>query len=796
MNRTNRPVGRQKRVGSGSAGVHRRGSGLGGSTGGPVGNPDGYPGGSAGPQGGGFDPGNGGFSPGGGYQRSGGGVPRLPGGKLKYIVIIGIVLLGLYLLYSMFLKGDGQQPNGGIINNNGNNTSQAAYYDQGAYAAETSVSPDARPKRTVLAGGGSGTVTVMVYMCGTDLESRAGMATADLQEMANAEISNKVKVIVETGGTAQWKNSVISNRKNQRFQLTGDGLVLVDNTLGRKSMVDPDTLSDFIRYCKAKYPADRYELILWDHGGGSLSGYGYDEFVQNDSMSVEEIALALKQGGCAFDFIGFDACLMATLETAVAAEPYADYLIASEETEPGIGWYYTGWLTALSRDTSIPTVQLGKRIIDDYVAQVQAKTPRSQATLSLTDLAELKGTVPGSLTAFSRATSKQIKENDYKAVADARAGAKEFSPASRLNQIDFIDFAEKIGTGEAKALAKALRGCVKYNRLSGNITDANGLSVFFPYGSLSKVGTMLDTYENIGIDDSFGECVRSFASTAAGGQVVSTGSGSALGSLLSASPSGTGAGQGVQSLLNAFLSGGDFSAITGIAGGAGWLDIDRMKASADYYAENRFDASALVITEKNGRNVIELPEEQWALVEELELNVFIDDGSGFIDLGLDNVYEFTDDGNLIMDYDGTWLALNGNIVAYYMTGEDRYGDTYSIKGRVPAMLNGKRVELIIEFTDQNPDGAVLGAQTVYAATETPTTAKGLTAIAAGDKIDFLCDYYTYDGDYNDSYYLGDRYTATGKWTIENLAVDNADYRMTYRVTDLYGNRYWTQALSN
>ncbi|MBQ1490817.1 MAG: hypothetical protein IIZ39_02555, partial [Blautia sp.] len=73
-------------------------------------------------------------------------------------------------------------------------------------------------------------------------------------------------------------------------------------------------------------------------------------------MPLASINKALKNAGLRYDFIGFDTCLMATVENARMLADYADYMIASEETEPGIGWYYTNWLTALSRNTSIPTV--------------------------------------------------------------------------------------------------------------------------------------------------------------------------------------------------------------------------------------------------------------------------------------------------------------------------------------------------------------------------------------------------------------------------------------------------------
>ncbi|HBA51252.1 MAG TPA: hypothetical protein DCZ91_26330 [Lachnospiraceae bacterium] len=95
--------------------------------------------------------------------------------------------------------------------------------------------------------------------------------------------------------------------------------------------------------------------VLLGGGGGSVSGYGYDEkFSSSGSMNLSGLTSALKACNVKFNFIGFDACLMATAETALTLSPYADYLIASEETEPGVGWYYTDWLTSFGEDTSIP----------------------------------------------------------------------------------------------------------------------------------------------------------------------------------------------------------------------------------------------------------------------------------------------------------------------------------------------------------------------------------------------------------------------------------------------------------
>lgn len=796
MDKGKRPVGRKKKIGSGSVKVEKRGEGLGGRTEGPVGMPGGYsdrPSGFPGSQ-------RDDDSQSGGYPGSGRAYAPSGGGGLKKLIMFIIIAAVLYYLAGNL--GD-NSPNLGITPGGGG--SEEVFYDQGAYPVDTSVSSLARDKFTSLAGGGEDVATIMIYMCGTDLEANGGMATADLQEMLNAQISDKVNILVETGGASSWKNSVISNRTNQRYQVTSEGLRLLERDLGRKSMVKPETLSDFIRYSKSNFPADRYALIFWDHGAGSLSGYGYDQNYPGDSMTLDEIGKALRSSGCEFDFVGFDACLMATLETAMVLEPYADYMIASEEVEPGIGWYYTGWISALSDNTSLPTTSLGKKLIDDYVDQVKKDTPRSQATLSLIDLAELKGTVPSSFAAFASSTGELIDKQEYQTVSNARAGSKEFAQSSQINQIDLIDFAEKLGTRDAKDFADVLRGCIKYNRLSSNITNANGVSIFFPYGKLSTLDPMLRTYDEIGIDESYKDCIKSFASVTTGGQITSGGAGNLLETLLqglsgaqqpSESQQMTGA-DAVEMLLNAFLEKGDFSSITGGKSAPSWLDVNRMKSSVEYYKDNRLSASDLVIEEKGGQRVLSLSEEQWGLIQTMEQNVFIDDGEGFIDLGLDNVFEYNDDGDLIMEYDGTWLTLNGRVVSYYMMSDDRYGDTYSTKGRVPAMLNGQPVDIIVVFDNDYPDGRVLGAQKKYdPATETETVAKGLIDIVSGDKIDFLCDYYTYDGDYSDTYYLGEQYIATGEWAVENLALTNRDYQMTYRITDIYNNKYWTPSVTN
>lgn len=47
---------------------------------------------------------------------------------------------------------------------------------------------------------GDGAWTILVYLCGTDLESGYGAATMDLGEMLDRDFGSQVRFVVQTGG--------------------------------------------------------------------------------------------------------------------------------------------------------------------------------------------------------------------------------------------------------------------------------------------------------------------------------------------------------------------------------------------------------------------------------------------------------------------------------------------------------------------------------------------------------------------------------------------------------------------
>ncbi len=815
MNNGQRPHSRPKSVGSGRASV---GGGRRINTGSrPVGN-GGRPSGVS------FGSSGGGSSGGGGYRGfgffGGGG-----GGKkfsLKSILIFALVVIVLLVVFT--------KCGGGLFSQNGGiggfgDISQPSYtnsYEDDGDASYTSpdysVSPLAREKYFSCEDS-DGTVTVMIYMCGTDLESKYGMATKDIKEMLAAKLSEKINIVIETGGCSDWKNDAFSSSVNQIYNIGKDGLTRLSDNFGTLAMTDPKNLTKFINFCKDKYKNSRKILILWDHGGGSVSGYGYDEKNPgSSSMTLAKIDAALSAANCKFDVIGFDACLMATLETALVCDGYADYLIASEETEPGTGWYYTNFLTELAKDPTMSTVKLSQIIVDDFVSASRGESPSAKVTLSAVDLSELHSVVPSALTDFAQSTNEMIRANDYASVSAARAGARQFSEKNKLNQVDLADLASRIGTADAKELASAVKGSVKYNR--STISRANGLSIYFPYETTKTVSSAIASYDAIGFPDEYAKCIKSFASLELGGQVAAaasqtngygTGGTDILGALLGSVAQGSSTSP-VDALLGSFIQGGSSAAgygmdagsvlslLSGFSGlsareipsGYEWIDKELIADNAESIAQNFIDPSHIVASQKGGKRVLELGEDEWQLIEKVQLSLYAEDGDGYLDLGLDNVAEYTEDGDLILDWDGSWLTVGGNVCAYYLVSDTENADgSWTTIGRIPAILNEKLVNLRVVFDKKHPEGVITGAYPLFD-DSLGVEAKGDIPVQKGDTLEFICDRYSADGSYENSYSLGAAFTVSQTLKIENLMLDGAGFSPMYMLTDIYGNDFWVK----
>lgn len=211
--------------------------------------------------------------------------------------------------------------------------------------------------------------------------------------------------------------------------------------LGEVNMADGKTLTDFITWALVNYPARRHMLILADHGSGWPGGFsdyapggkGPDKVAlaedMDDNLWLMEIDQALadaraKTGLDKFEVIGFDACLMGMLEVYTAIAPHARYAVASEETEPLLGWAYTSFLERLTANPAMSGAELTRAVVEGYIAQDQR----------LLD---------------STARRQLLREYEMDEALDAKRAVKEFSVDITMAAVDL---------GAIPALNSALDG--------------------------------------------------------------------------------------------------------------------------------------------------------------------------------------------------------------------------------------------------------------------------------------------------------------------------------------------------
>ena len=160
--------------------------------------------------------------------------------------------------------------------------------------------------------------TVLIYLCGGDLESRFGAATRDIREMAASGFdASAVNLLIMAGGTESRSIGTDAGQAAM-IEIGEHGMRRLRQSGEETNMADGETLKAFLDYRYAHYPAERFVLILWGHGSPT-EGLCPDGLSGGDTLTPEEIHAALSgsfPAGEKLYWIGFDACMMATLETA------------------------------------------------------------------------------------------------------------------------------------------------------------------------------------------------------------------------------------------------------------------------------------------------------------------------------------------------------------------------------------------------------------------------------------------------------------------------------------------------
>ena len=609
-------------------------------------------------------------------------------------------------------------------------------------------------------GGGSepsadsGSWAIYWYLCGSDLESDGGFATGDLSELMEADLPENVTVVIETGGALEWQNELVDGSVLQRYVYDSEGLTLVDEQPSA-SMGESETLEDFLRFARENYPADRTAVVFWNHGGGSVAGASFDEVYDYDSLTLSEMYAAFSAvwepdtEDQPLELVGFDTCLMATVDTAYTFCDLSRYLVASEETEPANGWYYSRWLQALADDPSMDGAALGKVICDAYYEGCKDVGTEENATLSVTDLSRLAPLLDAYETFGAQALAAAAEDPGFLSRFRREADLSEnYGGNTReqgyTNMVDMGAIARRT-VGElpaARDVLDALEGCVLY-RVSGKYrSEATGLSCYYSY--------------NNDIADLNG--------------YITEGAGTAF------------------KYLYAYQLTGELDA-DGMAYLA-QLGLDSLPALPSLSAM-RWDNAPLTLDDDGYASLTLGPEADSVLAGiGFSLYKVDEDNDAVLLLGTDNdITADWENGVFTDNFRGVWGSIDGCLVYMDLSYE---GEDYNLYS-VPVLLNGEEYNLQVVYDFNDEAWRILGAR--QGIDDSGMADKELRKLQSGDELTTIWYMAALSDDSDFEAYEAETLTVTEDTAFAETDLPDGEYMLLFEFRDTQGNSGTSQAVT-
>lgn len=592
------------------------------------------------------------------------------------------------------------------------------------------------------------------YLCGSDLESNHAAATNDLAELMEVKLPEHVKVVIQTGGTSAWQNDVISADKLGRYVYDHNGLQLIEE-LPSTSMGDGQTLKDFLAFGKENYPAKRTAVVFWNHGGGSVSGAAFDELYGMDSLSLAEMQQAFAETfgenpqNQPVDVIGFDTCLMATVDTAYTFSGIGKYLVASQEVEPGNGWLYSGWLGALAAAPDMEPLELSKVICDSYVQGCQEVGTEDNITLSVTDLSKVSGLIAAYDDFGKEALASAVENPAFFAHFSKIAGSIEnYGGNTReqgyTNMTDLGGLAVKSSEllpESSGNVSAALADCVVY-KVNGKYRPASaGLSCYYSYnGDVDD----FNAYAGIGPADSF-------------------------------------------KYLYAY-------GLTGELSEQGMDYIAQMNYSAlpELMTLNSVNWQDMPLTvDENGNATLTLGSEAANILSSLTFELYYADTEEdvLLCLGTDNdIVADWEQGVFHDNFRGVWGSLDGALcymeIAYEGEGYNQYS--------VPILLNGEEYNLMVIYDFESAAYYIEGARKPL--DESGAADKNLRDLVEGDEVQTIHYATTISGGADELTAVPiDTITVTSETAFAEIELGDGIFIMMYAMRDSQGNVAYSAA---
>ena len=593
-----------------------------------------------------------------------------------------------------------------------------------------------------------GTWVIYWYLCGTDLESEGGAATADLEELTSVPLPENVKVVIQTGGTSEWHNDLVDPNYIERYVYDSEGLKKLEQ-LPLASMGDAATFADFLSFAGTNFPAENKMMLFWNHGGGSVAGVEFDQLYDNDSLTLTEIRQAfestftLSADNPPFEVVGLDTCLMATVDTAAAFSDIGRYLVASEETEPANGWYYSGFVGALAENTAMDGAELGQIICDTYVEGCELAGTQDAITLSVTDLSKIGSLLTAYDNIGKEALAYACEDPTFFAELGRSALKAEnyggnTAEEGYTNMVDLGDLvrnSQNLLTENANAVLAALDECVIYKINGPYRQQASGLSCYYSYD---------------GDQDNFNE-------------YVSVGTGTSFKYLYAYELFGTLPEDGM-----AYIADMQFTELPEVPSieGSGLQDIP-------------------LTVDDEGYAVLSIGAEAANILAGVYFQLYYTDPANdtMLLLGRDNdIIADWDNGVFKDNFRGVWGSIDGNFVYLELSYE---GEDYNLYN-VPILLNGERYNLSVGYSFTDETYYILGASKPL--DESGMADKNLVQLKEGDEITTLLYTMPISGDSTELTEIeAATFAVTANTSFAEADMGDGTFIMIYEMVDANNN---------
>ena len=628
----------------------------------------------------------------------------------------------------------------------------------------------------------SDTWTVYWYLCGSNLESDYGAASADIEELKSVNLPPNVKVLVETGGSNVWHTDGIPSNALARFLYDENGWTKLE-TLPDASMADPATVSDFLRFGEEHYPADHKVFVFWDHGGGSMLGVCLDDKYQN-IMSLDQVRSAFTSvygsnpDAPPFELVGFDACLMATIDTVESVYGISKYMAASEESEPACGWNYKGWVGALAQNPAMGGDALGKAICDTYMDGCAEIGEDDMATFSVIDVSKSPNlqSAYGAYGIEALRSAAQNPQRFFSQLSRDAESSENYGGNTRsqgyMNMVDLGDLAKNTSSTmpqTSASLKAAVNDAVLYKANGAYRTEGTGLSGCYSYdGDPSS----WQSYASLDVSSMPINCLFYYLFY---GEMPNEAQQYLSGDLSYTPPAASSGSQAPQPQITVPSTGGAQTMQNNIFNVA---QLENTPVDIDN------EGSAFVRLSPSAMDILTSVHCQFFYMSEADDII--------VYLGSDaNINADWDSGIFKDNFFGQWPMLDGHPVYVEITYE---GDDYNVYS-VPVKLNGVECNLVITYSFKDEKYHILGARRgidpQYGVPD-----RNLIKLKAGDTITTIHFGMTMTGDDMDYTQVDvDTFTLGANPKFDDEDVGEGTYGYYFEFVDPLNNSAWSEMVT-